>query len=107
MEAQEGNSSDMRPETEAGSANASNTFTPDFIENFNDVPSNQCDFDHSIIDPSAHPSKEARCKKYPVNMDKVQQKLALQARFKVDGNRLMMEGPSGRKWYTSIAPIVE
>ncbi|GAB4861396.1 hypothetical protein Ancab_036579 [Ancistrocladus abbreviatus] len=63
MEAQEGNSSDIRwPETEVGSANASNTFTSNFIEDFNDVPSNQGDFDHSAIDPSARPSKKVRSK---------------------------------------------
>ncbi|GAB4855870.1 hypothetical protein Ancab_024509 [Ancistrocladus abbreviatus] len=57
MEAQEGNSSDIRwPETEVGSANASNT--SNFIEDFNDVPSNQGDFDHSAIDPSVRPSKK-------------------------------------------------
>ncbi|GAB4856703.1 hypothetical protein Ancab_014618 [Ancistrocladus abbreviatus] len=57
MEAQEGNSSDIRrPETEVGSANASNT--SNFIEDFNDVPSNQGDFDHSAIDPSVPPSKK-------------------------------------------------
>ncbi|GAB4840961.1 hypothetical protein Ancab_021720 [Ancistrocladus abbreviatus] len=61
MEAQEGNSSDIRrPETEVGSANASNTSK--FIEDFNDVPSNQGDFDHSAIDPSVCPSKKARSK---------------------------------------------
>ncbi|GAB4850725.1 hypothetical protein Ancab_030025 [Ancistrocladus abbreviatus] len=59
MEAQEGNSSDIRrPETEVGSANASNT--SNFIEDFNDVPSNQGDFDHSAIDPSVRPSKKVR-----------------------------------------------
>ncbi|GAB4836188.1 hypothetical protein Ancab_001102 [Ancistrocladus abbreviatus] len=59
MEAQEGNSSDIRrPETEVGSANASNTFTSSFIEDFNDVPPNQGDFDHSAIDLSVCPSKK-------------------------------------------------
>ncbi|GAB4855656.1 hypothetical protein Ancab_024278 [Ancistrocladus abbreviatus] len=59
IEAQEGNSSDIRrPETEVESANASNTFTSNFIEDFNDVPPNQCDFDHSTIDPSVRPSKK-------------------------------------------------
>ncbi|GAB4856547.1 hypothetical protein Ancab_014465 [Ancistrocladus abbreviatus] len=61
MEAQEGNSSDIRrPETEVGSANASNT--SNFIEDFSDVPSNQGDFDHSAIDPSVRPSKKVRSK---------------------------------------------
>ncbi|GAB4831780.1 hypothetical protein Ancab_005792 [Ancistrocladus abbreviatus] len=61
MEAQEGNSSDIRwPETEVGSANASNT--SNVIEDFNDVPSNQGDFDHSAIDPSVRPSKKVRSK---------------------------------------------
>ncbi|GAB4859212.1 hypothetical protein Ancab_010672 [Ancistrocladus abbreviatus] len=61
MEAQEGNSSDIRrPETEVGSANASNT--SNFIEDFNDGPSNQGDFDHSAIDPSVPPSKKVRSK---------------------------------------------
>ncbi|GAB4828435.1 hypothetical protein Ancab_035432, partial [Ancistrocladus abbreviatus] len=61
MEAREGNSSDIRrPETEVGSANASNT--SNFIEDFNDVPSNQGDFDHSAIDPSVRPSKKVRSK---------------------------------------------
>ncbi|GAB4856820.1 hypothetical protein Ancab_014738 [Ancistrocladus abbreviatus] len=61
MEAQEGNSSDIRRlETEVGSANASNT--SNFIEDFNDVPSNQGDFDHSAIDPSVRPSKKVRSK---------------------------------------------
>ncbi|GAB4837787.1 hypothetical protein Ancab_021147 [Ancistrocladus abbreviatus] len=142
MEAQEGNSSDSRrPETEVGSANASNT--SNFIEDFNDVPSNQGEFDHSAIDPSVRPSKKVRskvwdhlikicaenlkdqrakckycgailgadpakgttclknhidrCKKYPANIDKAQRKLALQAKFSVDGNKLMMEGePIGK-----------
>ncbi|GAB4824379.1 hypothetical protein Ancab_007267 [Ancistrocladus abbreviatus] len=59
MEAQEGNSSDIRwPETEVGSANASNT--SNFIEDFNDVPSNQGDFDHFAIDPSVRPSKKIK-----------------------------------------------
>ncbi|GAB4855000.1 hypothetical protein Ancab_023587 [Ancistrocladus abbreviatus] len=63
MEAQEGNSSDIRwLETEVGSAKASNTFTSNFIEDFNDVPSNQGNFVHSTIDSSAHPSKKARSK---------------------------------------------
>ncbi|GAB4838059.1 hypothetical protein Ancab_027589 [Ancistrocladus abbreviatus] len=61
MEAREGNSSDIRrPETEVGSANASNT--SNFIEDFNDVPSNQGDFEHSAIDPSVRPSKKVRSK---------------------------------------------
>ncbi|GAB4836676.1 hypothetical protein Ancab_001589 [Ancistrocladus abbreviatus] len=61
MEAQEGNSSDIRrAETEAGSANASNT--SNFIEDFNDVLSNEGDFDHSAIDPSVRPSKKVRSK---------------------------------------------
>ncbi|GAB4859955.1 hypothetical protein Ancab_011434 [Ancistrocladus abbreviatus] len=59
MEAQKGNSSDIRRfETEVGSANASNTFTSHLMEDFNDVPSNQGDFDHSTIDPSVRPSKK-------------------------------------------------
>ncbi|GAB4829088.1 hypothetical protein Ancab_018751 [Ancistrocladus abbreviatus] len=31
-------------------------------EDFNDVPSNQGDFDHSAIDPSVRPSKKVRSK---------------------------------------------
>ncbi|GAB4844648.1 hypothetical protein Ancab_038050 [Ancistrocladus abbreviatus] len=83
--------SDARPEAEVGSANASNNFSPDFIEDFNDVPSNQDDFDQSTIDPSGRPSKKIRCKKYPANIELAQRKLALQARFSVDGSKLMME----------------
>ncbi|GAB4856991.1 hypothetical protein Ancab_014903 [Ancistrocladus abbreviatus] len=61
MEAQEGNSSDIRqPEIEVGSANASNT--SNFIEDFNDVPSNQGDFDHFAIDPIVCSSKKVRSK---------------------------------------------
>ncbi|GAB4824756.1 hypothetical protein Ancab_007619 [Ancistrocladus abbreviatus] len=92
METQECNSSDIRPEAEVGSVNASNNFSPDLIEDFNDVPSNQDDFDQSTIDPSARPSKKIRCKKYPANIELAQRKLALQARFSVDGSKLMMEG---------------
>ncbi|GAB4847731.1 hypothetical protein Ancab_026793 [Ancistrocladus abbreviatus] len=138
METQDCNSSDIRLEVEVGSANASNNFSPDLIEDFNDIPSNQDDFDQSIIDPSARPSKKirskvwdhlikiraenlkdqkvqykycnailgadpakgtsclknhiGRCKKYPANIELAQRKLALQARFSVDGSKLMMEG---------------
>ncbi|GAB4854612.1 hypothetical protein Ancab_023194 [Ancistrocladus abbreviatus] len=60
METQDCNSSDIRPEAEVGSANASNNFSPDFIEDFNDVPSNQDDCDQSTIDPNARPSKKIR-----------------------------------------------
>ncbi|GAB4845331.1 hypothetical protein Ancab_038739 [Ancistrocladus abbreviatus] len=109
----------------------------DLIEDFNDVPSNQDDFDQSTIDPSGHPSKKIRskvwdhlikiraenlkdqkaqykycnaivgadpakgtsclknhidrCKKYLANIELAQRKLALQARFSVDGSKLMME----------------
>ncbi|GAB4838441.1 hypothetical protein Ancab_027973 [Ancistrocladus abbreviatus] len=62
METQDCNSSDIRPEAKVGSANASNNFSPDLIEDFNDVPSNQDDFDQSTIDPSARPSKIIRSK---------------------------------------------
>ncbi|GAB4845552.1 hypothetical protein Ancab_038957 [Ancistrocladus abbreviatus] len=62
METQDCNSSDIRPEAEVGSANASNNFSPDLIEDFNDDPSNQDDFDQSTIDPSGHPSKKIRSK---------------------------------------------
>ncbi|GAB4830192.1 hypothetical protein Ancab_019834 [Ancistrocladus abbreviatus] len=62
METQDCNSSDIRPEVEVGSANASNNFSPDLIEDFNDVPSNQDDFDQSTIDPSGRPSKKIRSK---------------------------------------------
>ncbi|GAB4846293.1 hypothetical protein Ancab_025294 [Ancistrocladus abbreviatus] len=143
METQDCNSSDIRPEAEVGSANASNNFSPDLIEDFNDIPSNQDDFDQSTIDPSARPSKKIRskvwdhlikiraenlkdqkaqckycndilsadpakgtsclknhidrCKKYPANIELAQRKLALQARFSVDGSKLMMEGePVGK-----------
>ncbi|GAB4839791.1 hypothetical protein Ancab_020501 [Ancistrocladus abbreviatus] len=138
METQNCNSSDIRPEAEVGSANASNNFSPDLIEDFNDVPSNQDDCDQSTIDSSARPSKKIRskvwdhlikiraenlkdqkaqykyynailgadlakgtsclknhidrCKKYPVNLELAQRKLALQARFSVDGSKLMIEG---------------
>ncbi|GAB4828931.1 hypothetical protein Ancab_018592 [Ancistrocladus abbreviatus] len=138
METQDCNSSDIRPEVEVGSANASNNFSPDLIEDFNDIPSNQDDFDQSTIDPSACPSKKIRskvwdylikiraenlndqkaqckycnailgadpakgtsclknhidrCKKYPANIELAQRKLALQARFSIDGSKLMMEG---------------
>ncbi|GAB4841999.1 hypothetical protein Ancab_011958 [Ancistrocladus abbreviatus] len=138
METQDCNSSDIRPEAEVGSANASNNFSLDLIEDFNDVPSNEDDFDQSTIDPSARPSKKIRskvwdhlikiraenlkdqkvqckycnailgadpakgtsflknhidrCKKYPANIELAQRKLALQAKFSVDGSKLMMEG---------------
>ncbi|GAB4852155.1 hypothetical protein Ancab_016345 [Ancistrocladus abbreviatus] len=138
METQDCNSSDIRPEAEVGSANASNNFSPYLIEDLNDIPSNQDDFDQSTIDPSAHPSKKIgskvwdhlikiraenlkdqkaqckycnailgadptkgtsclknhidRCKKYPANIELAQRKLALQARFSVDGSKLMIEG---------------
>ncbi|GAB4857648.1 Dolichyl-diphosphooligosaccharide--protein glycosyltransferase subunit stt3b [Ancistrocladus abbreviatus] len=131
METQDCNSSDIRLEAEVGSANASNNFSPNLIEDFNDIPSNQDDFDQSTIDPSARPSKKIRskvwdhlikiraenfkdqkaqckycnailgadlakgtsclknhidrCKKYPANIELAQRKLALQARFSVDG----------------------
>ncbi|GAB4826289.1 hypothetical protein Ancab_009154 [Ancistrocladus abbreviatus] len=62
METQDCNSSDIRLEAEVGSANASNNFSPDLIEDFNDIPSNQDDFDQSTIDPSARPSKKIRSK---------------------------------------------
>ncbi|GAB4842011.1 hypothetical protein Ancab_011970 [Ancistrocladus abbreviatus] len=62
METQDCNSSDIRPEAEVGSANASNNFSPDLIEDFNDVPSNQDDFDQSTIDPSARSSKKIKSK---------------------------------------------
>ncbi|GAB4844255.1 hypothetical protein Ancab_037619 [Ancistrocladus abbreviatus] len=137
METQDCNSSDIRLEAEVGSANASNNFSPDLIEDFNDIPSNQDDFDQSTIDPSARPSKKIRskvwdhlikiraenlkdqkaqckycnailgadpakgtsclknhidrCKKYPANIELAQRKLAFQARFSVDGSKLMME----------------
>ncbi|GAB4838273.1 hypothetical protein Ancab_027802 [Ancistrocladus abbreviatus] len=58
METQDCNSSDIRPEAEVGSANASNNFSPDLIEDFNGVPSNQGDFGQSTIDPSARPFKK-------------------------------------------------
>ncbi|GAB4855005.1 hypothetical protein Ancab_023592 [Ancistrocladus abbreviatus] len=138
METQDCNSSDIRLEAEVGSANASNNFSPDLIEDFNDIPSNQDDFDQSTIDPSALSTKKIRskvwnhlikiraenlkdqkaqckycnaifgadpakgtsylknhtyrCKKYPANIELAQRKLALQARFSVDGSKLMMEG---------------
>ncbi|GAB4861513.1 hypothetical protein Ancab_036708 [Ancistrocladus abbreviatus] len=63
MKSQEGNSSDIRPKTEVGSsANASNNFTLDFVDGFNDVPSNKGDFDHSTFDPTSCPSKKAQSK---------------------------------------------
>ncbi|GAB4856887.1 Glyoxalase 2-5 [Ancistrocladus abbreviatus] len=62
METQYCNSSDIRPEAKVGSVNASNNCSADLIEDFNDVPSNQGDFDQSTIDPSAHPSKKIRSK---------------------------------------------
>ncbi|GAB4834381.1 hypothetical protein Ancab_032635 [Ancistrocladus abbreviatus] len=92
METQDCNSSDIRPEAEVDSVNASNNFSPDLIEDFNDVPCNQGDFDQSTIDPSGRPSKKIRCKKYLANIELAQRKLALQARFSVDGSKLMMEG---------------
>ncbi|GAB4851015.1 hypothetical protein Ancab_030311 [Ancistrocladus abbreviatus] len=67
METQDCNSSDIRPEAEVGSANASNNFSPDLIEDFNDIPSNQDDFDQSTIDPSARPSKKIKSKKFSLS----------------------------------------
>ncbi|GAB4844646.1 hypothetical protein Ancab_038048 [Ancistrocladus abbreviatus] len=67
METQDCNSSDIRPEAEVGSANATKGAS--------------CLRNH--ID---------RCKKYPTNIELAQRKLALQARFSVDGSKLMMEG---------------
>ncbi|GAB4833722.1 hypothetical protein Ancab_031970 [Ancistrocladus abbreviatus] len=62
METKDYNSNDIRPEAKVGSANASNNFSPDLIEDFNDIPSNQDDVDQSTIDPSARPSKKIKSK---------------------------------------------
>ncbi|GAB4848503.1 hypothetical protein Ancab_003208 [Ancistrocladus abbreviatus] len=101
MEIQDCNSSDIRPEAEIGSANASNNFSTDLIKDFNDVPSNQGDFEQSIIDPGARPFKKIRCKKHHANIELAQRKLALQPRFRVDGSKLMMKAALERELWSS------